>query len=86
MDRGRRSRERAPNLFGLSQKQLRNVLRFCHLAFGMLLMPFIYSPLGDFRTFELVVQIAFSPLLVVTGISMWQQAKLRKLLAKGGQS
>jgi hypothetical protein len=28
----------------------------------MLLMPFIYSPLGDFRTFELVVQIAFFPL------------------------
>lgn len=46
-------------------------------------MPYIYSPLGDVRAFELVVQIAFFPLSVVTGISMWQQAKLRRLLARG---
>jgi hypothetical protein len=79
----RPNHERTSSVFGLSQRQLRNVLRFCHLTFGMLLMPFIYSLLGDFRVFELVVQIAFFPLSVVTGISMWQQAKLRKLLARG---
>jgi len=49
----------------------------------MLLIPYIYSPLGDLAVFEWVVRIALFPLSVVTGIAMWQEAKLRKLLAKG---
>jgi thiosulfate reductase cytochrome b subunit len=47
-----------------------------------MLMPYIYSPLGAALEWE--VWIALFPLSVVTGIAMWQQAKLRKVLAKGG--
>lgn len=66
-----------------SQKQVRNVLRFCHLFAGMLLVPFVYSPLGDVAAFELVVQVALIPLTIITGFSMWHQAKLRRLLSSG---
>jgi hypothetical protein len=46
----------------------------------MLLMPYIYSPLGEVATFEWVVRIAQFPRSVVSGIAMWQQEKLRRFL------
>jgi thiosulfate reductase cytochrome b subunit len=76
-------RKKTSSVLGLSQKQIRNVLRFCHLSAGMLLVPYVYSPLGDVAAFELVVRVALVPLTVFTGVSMWQQAKLRKLIARG---
>jgi hypothetical protein len=82
MDQQRRPRRpEALGVFGLPLNRLRTILRICHLTFGMLLMPYIYSPLGDVAAFEWVVRIALFPLSVVTGIAMWQPAKLRKLLA-----
>lgn len=77
-----RLRERAPGLFGIPLKRLRSVLRFVHLTMGMLLVPYIYSPLGDVAVFEWVVRIALVPLTIFTGIAMWQQAKWRKLLTR----
>lgn len=41
------------------------------------------SSFGDIAAFGWVVRIAFFPLAMITGIAMWRQAKLRKLLTKG---
>ncbi len=85
MDQERRPRKaQVSGVFGLPLKRLRTILRICHLTFGMLLMPYIYSPLGDIAAFEWVVRTALFPLSVVTGIAMWQQAKLRRVLARRG--
>jgi thiosulfate reductase cytochrome b subunit len=51
----------------------------------MLNVFFIYTPLGDVREFELLVQIGLVPVIIITGIWMWQQARVRKLLAKGSR-
>lgn len=67
----------------MTLKRLRAVLRFCHLTTGMLLVTYVYSPLGDVAAFEWVVRIALIPLTIFTGIAMWQQARWRKLLTKG---
>ena len=66
----------------ISNKQLRLILRYTHLGAGILLVPFIYSPLGDVPAYELFVQIALIPVVVVTGIWIWQQARVRKLFAR----
>jgi hypothetical protein len=71
------------SLFGLSGKQQRTVLRHSHLLVGMLNAFFIYTPLGDVRAFELLVQIILVPVIIITGVWMWQQARVRKLLIKG---
>ncbi len=71
------------SLFGLSGKQQRTVLRYSHLLVGMLNAFFIYTPLGDVRAFELLVQIILVPVIIITGVWMWQQARMRKLLIKG---
>ena len=73
------------SLFGLSGKQQRTILRYTHLLAGMLNVFFIYTPLGDVREFELLVQIGLVPVIIITGIWMWQQARVRKLLAKGSR-
>jgi thiosulfate reductase cytochrome b subunit len=65
-----------------SNKQLRLILRYTHLAASILIILFVYSPLGDVPAFELLVQIALIPVAVLTGIWIWQQARVRRLLAR----
>ncbi len=71
--------------FGISNTRLRLILRYSHLVAGMLVVVFVYSPLGDVPAFELLVQIALIPVTIVTGIWIWQQARVRRLIAKGQQ-
>jgi thiosulfate reductase cytochrome b subunit len=66
----------------ISNKQLRLILRYTHLAASILIILFVYSPLGDVPAFELLVQIALIPVAVLTGIWIWQQARVRRLLAR----
>ena len=70
------------SLVGLSGKQQRTILRYSHLLAGMLNVLFIYTPLGDVWAFQLLVQIILVPVIVITGVWMWQQARVRKLIAK----
>ncbi len=70
------------SLFGLSGKQQRTILRYSHLVAGMLNVFFIYTPLGDVSAFQLLVQIILVPVIIITGVWMWQQARVRKLIAK----
>jgi hypothetical protein len=71
------------NLLGLSGKQQRTILRCSHLLAGMLNVFFIYTPLGDVWAFELLVRIILVPVIIISGVWMWQQAKVMKLLTKG---
>jgi hypothetical protein len=71
------------SMFGLSGKQQRTILRYSHLLAGMLNVFFIYTPLGDVLAFQLLVRIILVPLIVITGVWMWQQARVRKLITKG---
>ncbi len=64
----------------ISNKQLRLILRYTHLAAGILIGVFVYSPLGNVPAFELLVQIALILVVVVTGIWFWQQARVRRLI------
>lgn len=49
----------------------------------MLNVFFIYTLLGDISEFELLVQIILIPVIIITGVWMWQQARVRKLITKG---
>jgi hypothetical protein len=61
----------------ISNKQLRLILRYTHLVVGILIGLLVYSPLRDVPAFELLVQIALIPMVVLTGIWVWQQATPR---------
>jgi hypothetical protein len=66
----------------ISNKHLRLVLRYTHLAAGILIILFVYSPFGEVSAFELLVQLALIPVVVLTGIWIWQLARVRRLFAR----
>ena len=66
----------------LSNKRVRDLQRAVHLVGGLLVMAAIYSPLRDQAVLEALVQLVVIPVMVLTGLAMWQAARLRRLLAR----
>ena len=66
----------------LSNKRVRDLQRAVHLTGGLLVMAAIYSPLRDQAVLDVLVQVVAIPAMLVTGLAMWQAARLRRLLAR----
>ncbi len=66
----------------LSNKRVRDLQRAVHLTGGLLVMAAIYSPMGDQAVLEVLVRGVAIPAMLVTGLAMWQAARLRRLLAR----
>jgi hypothetical protein len=66
----------------MSNKQLRNVTRLVHIAIAALIGTLLYSLLRTDDTFILINQVVVFPALAITGIIMWQQPKVVKLLRR----
>ena len=61
------------------QKTTRTILRWTHLVVGFLIGVFVYTPAHGNETFVLLMQAAVIPVVTLTGLWMWQQARLRRL-------
>ena len=64
----------------MSNKNLRNVIRIIHLIAAATLGMYFYSPIAGDETLRLIIQFVTLPSIVLTGIALWQQAYLNKLL------
>ncbi|MBA2512426.1 MAG: hypothetical protein H0V28_13225 [Rubrobacteraceae bacterium] len=64
---------------GSRNKTVRTVLRWTHLLVGWLIGVFVYTPMREDETFVLLMQVVFVPAVVLTGVWMWQQARIRRL-------
>ena len=64
----------------MSNKNLRNVIRSIHLIAAATLGIYFYSPIAGDETLRLIIQFVTLPSIVLTGIALWQQAYLNKLL------
>lgn len=63
----------------MSNKQLRTAMRAVHLLVSVLLIALVYSEaLRQNEGFVTLVRVAL-PIVVVSGIAMWQQATINKL-------
>ncbi|MDX2162977.1 MAG: hypothetical protein SF162_16800 [bacterium] len=62
----------------MSNKQFRNNMRIVHLLTAVVVGTFIYSPWSADPTFAAAVRFIVLPLLSLTGLIMWQQARLGK--------
>jgi hypothetical protein len=58
--------------------RLRRVQRRAHLLAAAVLLAYVYAPLGP--GLQDVVRFAAFPALAVTGIAMWQAARIRRAL------
>ena len=64
----------------MNNKNLRNGIRTIHLIAAATLGIYFYSPIAGDVTLKLIIQFVTLPSIVLTGIAMWQQAYLNKLL------
>jgi thiosulfate reductase cytochrome b subunit len=62
----------------MSNRQLRVVLRWIHIVGGSLIATFVYSSWGANPLFLDLMRWAVIPTLIVTGLVLWQQARLNK--------
>jgi hypothetical protein len=67
----------------MSNKNLRNAIRIIHLIAAATLGIYFYSPIAGDMTLKLIIQFVTLPSIVLTGIALWQQAYLNKLLNRG---
>ena len=67
----------------MSNKQLRQVVRVLHILEAFVLGALIYGPWGDGSLLELSIQYFFFPALAISGIVLWQQPRLTKVLRRG---
>jgi len=64
----------------MSNKNLRNGIRIIHLIAAATLGLYFYSPIAGDVTLRLIIQFVTLPSILLTGIALWQQAYLNKLL------
>jgi hypothetical protein len=57
--------------------QQRKVQRLVHLAAGLMLIAYLYAPLD--APLENAVRFVVLPVVVLTGIAMWQAPRIRRL-------
>ena len=66
----------------MSNKNFRNVIRIVHLIAAAVFGMYFYSPIAGDETLRLVIQFVTLPSIVLTGLALWQQAYLNKLLSR----
>ena len=66
----------------MSNKTLRNGIRIIHLSAAAALGMYFYSPIAGNETLRLIIQFVTLPSIVLTGLALWQQAYLNKLLKR----
>lgn len=61
----------------MTTAQQRRVQRGVHLAAALVLVGYVYAPLGT--QLQDVVRFVVLPVLLATGIAMWQATRIRRL-------
>jgi len=62
---------------------MRKPLRYAHLVVGLLIGAYVYSPtLSSNLAFAAFIQFAVFPIIVLSGLAMWQQARLIRLFRR----
>lgn len=59
----------------MSDRQLRDILRWTHIAAGAALSVIIWTPLVDESAFLWIARIGLVPFLLVGGLWMWLQSR-----------
>ena len=64
----------------MSPTRFRTVLRWFHIFVALFVGAYFYSPLATVNWSLPLIKYALVPLLVVSGLAMWKQAKVLKWL------
>lgn len=67
----------------ISSAAKRAIMRGFHIAIGMPVIGYIYSPFERLPNFAPAVRFVFLPMLVISGFWMWNGYLLQRLITKG---
>jgi thiosulfate reductase cytochrome b subunit len=67
----------------LTGKTLRDAERVLHLFVGFVLLALVFTPLGAGVPGS-VLRVALAPMLVLSGLLMWQHARVTRVLRASG--
>jgi len=62
------------------QTKLRLLLRYLHIALGLVLMCYVYSPFHRNFSFQIVVKFLVIPFLTISGLGLWKIGFFAKIL------
>jgi thiosulfate reductase cytochrome b subunit len=60
----------------------RSIVRWIHLVLGIPIIGYVYSPFENIPQYAGPTRYVFLPLLVLTGLWMWQGHLVRRLFSK----
>lgn len=66
----------------MNGKLFRQLARAIHVIGSVIIATYIYSSWSSDPVFTAMVQFVTIPILILTGIAMWQQARLIKLFQR----
>lgn len=69
----------------MSNKNLRNTVRIIHLIAAATFGMYFYSPIAGNENLRLIIQFFTLPSIALTGLALWQQAYLNKLLNRNSR-
>lgn len=56
----------------------RTIQRSVHIIASIMLLVYLYTPLGDNDVFNLMLRLMVVPVLAVSGVLMWQWPRIRR--------
>ncbi|MEM7737316.1 MAG: hypothetical protein AAF267_16160 [Deinococcota bacterium] len=62
----------------MSNKTVRHITRVIHLVWGFAMGALIYSPLYDAHWYLMLIRVAAVPIVVISGLVLWQQPRISK--------
>jgi hypothetical protein len=66
----------------MSSATKRSILRWIHIVLGIPIAGYIYSPFSEIPNYAAPVRFVFFPILVLTGLWMWQGPVVRRLFSR----
>lgn len=64
----------------MTASTLRRTLRWVHIATSLVIGTYLYSPWSSDPTFTTITLYGVFPLMGLSGLAMWQQGRLARLL------
>jgi membrane-anchored protein YejM (alkaline phosphatase superfamily) len=60
-------------------RKVREVHRAIHLVASVMLLAYLYTPLGDNTVFSVMLRVMVVPVVALSGVLMWQWPRLRRM-------
>jgi hypothetical protein len=60
----------------------RSIVRLIHLIFSIPILGYVYSPFDQIPNYAPLTRFVFLPILVLSGLWMWQGPFVRRLFSK----